>query len=64
MACGINLPPDLQEAVELGLLTIAEAWTLADDRLLNAETPYPHEMYPLLRRLQMLDWEPSEMTRQ
>lgn len=58
------LNPDLQEAVESGLLTVAEAWRVMDDRLMNPEAAYPRELLPLLRRLRMLEWEPSEMTRQ
>ncbi len=58
------LDSDLQEAVEQGLLTQAEAWVLMDERLLRPQEPYPFELGPLLRRLKMLDWPIEQMTRQ
>ena len=58
------LSPDLQEATELGLLSLAEAWQLMDEWLIYPEARFPVEMHPLLARLSMLDWRPAEMTRQ
>jgi hypothetical protein len=57
------LHSDLQEATELGLLTLAEADALMTDRLMFPMAPYPIEYVPLLRKLAMLDWDLAEMTR-
>lgn len=57
------LEEDLQQAVELGALTQAEAWQLMDDRLLNPQEPYPHEFLPVLRKLRLVELDPQEMTR-
>lgn len=62
-ACQFPLPPDLQEATELGLLTLAEAWQLLDDWILYPTLQYPREWKPLLDRLDLLAQDPGEMTR-
>ena len=64
MAERFPLHKDLQEAVEAGLLTLAEADLLQNEILLHPTRPWPKQMRPLVRRLEMLEWEPSEMTRQ
>jgi hypothetical protein len=60
----LELHSDLEEAVQVGLLSMTEAWEVMDERLVNPQDPYPFEMGPLLRKLRMLDWPIEDMTRQ
>ena len=52
------LDPVLEEAVQLGALSLAEAWMLQDEYLLQqSECPeLPMEFEPLLLRLHLLEW--------
>ena len=56
-ACQMYLDPTLEEAVLLGALSLAEAWMLQDECLLQ-QSEYlelPMEFYPLVLRLQLLE---------
>ena len=53
------LPTDLEEAVNQGAISLAEAWELVDDRILRPDDPYPSHLLPAVRRLKLLAWSPE-----
>jgi hypothetical protein len=56
------LDPELEQAVLLGAITLAEAWLLQDEYLMQ-QSEYlelPMEFAPLLLRLHLLQWHNPE----
>ena len=51
------MPPFLAQAVELHLMTAAQAWAMEVEQLVNPYTPYPPHLQPLAAMLQLLHRE-------
>lgn len=59
------LDPELESAVLQGALSLAEAWLLQDEYLLQQsdQISVPVEWQPMLLRLHLAEWEPPEWLR-